>query len=120
GKENGIARFRAGLLTGATPEDTSLPTLSQIGRNCTHIATVDQPIMGTIRVGAGLAPVLRFSHEPNLRSSGCVIHTDRKFGLFSFSKYYRMSTGEGASRLIDTDQSAKRRFSGIVNHQEQS
>jgi len=22
-----------------------------------------------------------------------VIHTDRKFGLFSFSKYYRMSTG---------------------------
>src|SRR5207253_7534823 len=91
-KENGITRFREGLLTGATPEDTSLPALSQIGRNCANIATVDQPIMGTIRVGAGLAPVLRFSHEPNLRSSGCVIHTDRKFGLFSFSKYYRMST----------------------------
>src|SRR5215813_5988676 len=49
-------------------------------------------LIGTIRVGAGLAPVLRFSHEPNLRSSGCVIRTDRKFGLFSFSKYYRMST----------------------------
>src|SRR4029453_16895077 len=92
-KENGIARFREGLLTGATPEDTSLPALGQRGRNCANVATVDQPIMGTIRVGAGLAPVLRFSHEPNLRSSGCVIHTDRKFGLFSFSKYYRMSTG---------------------------
>src|SRR5205823_3441670 len=91
-KENGIARFGEGFLTGATPEDTSLPALGQIGRNCANIATVDQPIMGTIRVGAGLAPVLRFSHEPNLRSSGCVIHTDRKFGLFSFSKYYRMST----------------------------
>src|SRR5207249_9726997 len=92
GKENGIARFREGLLTGATPEDPSLPALGQIGRNCAHVATVDQPIMGTIRVGAGLAPVLRVSHESNLRSSGCVIHTDRKFGLFSFSKYYRMST----------------------------
>src|SRR5207253_9379233 len=91
-KENGMARFREGLLTGATAEDTSLPALGQIGRNGAHVATVDQPIMGTIRVGAGLAPVLRFSHEPNLRSSGCVIHTDRKFGLFSFSKYYRMST----------------------------
>jgi hypothetical protein len=91
-KENGIARFREGLLTGATPEDTSLPALGQIGRNCANVATVDQPIMGTIRVGAGLAPVLRFSHEPNLRSSGCMIYTDRKFGLFSFSKYYRVST----------------------------
>jgi hypothetical protein len=39
-----------------------------------------------------LAPVLGFSHRPNLRSSGGVLHTDRKFGLFSFSKYYRVST----------------------------
>src|SRR5262245_4151565 len=48
--------------------------------------------MGTIRVRAGLIPVLRLAHEPNLRSSGCVIYSERKFGLFSFSKYYWVST----------------------------
>ena len=42
--------------------------------------------MGTVRVGARLAPVLGFSHRPNLPSCGGVIHTDRKFGLFSFFK----------------------------------
>ena len=36
--------------------------------------------------------VLGFSHGSDLRSSGGVLHTDRKFGLFSFSKYYRVST----------------------------
>src|SRR5215471_15150375 len=91
-KENCIARFREGLLTGTTPEDTSLPALGHIGRTCANVATVDQPIMRTIRVGTRLAPVLRFSHGPNLRSSGGVLHTARKFGLFSFSKYYRVST----------------------------
>ena len=30
-KEHGIARFREGLLTGATPEDTSFATLGEIG-----------------------------------------------------------------------------------------
>src|SRR5215471_13583884 len=86
-KEHGIARFREGPLTGATPEDTSLPTLGQIGRNRANVAPIDQPIMGTVRVGARLAPVLGFSHRPNLPSRGGVIQTDRMFGLFSFSKY---------------------------------
>src|SRR5215831_3539272 len=95
-KEHRIARFREGLLTGATPEDTSLPTLGQIGRNRTNVASVDQPIMGTVPVGARLAPVLGFSHRPNLLSRGGVLHTDRKFGLFSFSKYYRVSTAYGS------------------------
>jgi hypothetical protein len=45
--------------------------------------------MRTIRVGAGLAPVLRFSHGPNLRSSGGVISPDRKFGLFLFQSTTR-------------------------------
>src|SRR5262252_6881873 len=86
------AHVRQGLLTGATPDETSLSTLGQIGRDCTNVAPVDQPIMGTVPVGARLAPVLGFSHRPNLPSRGGVIHTDRKFGLFSFSKYYRVST----------------------------
>src|SRR5215831_18648265 len=67
-KEHRIARFREGLLTGTTPEDTSLPTLGQIGRNRTNVAPVHQPIMGTIRVGARLAPGLGFSHGPILPS----------------------------------------------------
>jgi hypothetical protein len=48
--------------------------------------------MRTVRVGARLTPVLGFSHGSNLRSCYYAIHTDRKFGLFSFSKYYPVST----------------------------
>src|SRR5215470_9399904 len=91
-KEDGVACLREGTLTLATTEDTPLATLGHIGRNGANVASVHQPIMGTVRVGARLAPVLGFSHRPILRSSGCVIHTDRMVGLFSFSKYYRVST----------------------------
>jgi hypothetical protein len=91
-KEDGIACLREGTLTLATAEDASLATLGHISRNGANVASVHQPIMGTVRVGARVAPVLGFSHRPNLPSCGGVIHTDRKFGLFSFSKYYRVST----------------------------
>jgi hypothetical protein len=98
-KEDGIACRRERTLTRATVEDTPLTTLCQIGGNGTNVASVYQPIMGTVRVGAWLAPVLGFSYRPNLLSCGCVLHTDRKFGLFSFSKYYRVSTGISGSNF---------------------
>src|SRR5262249_33667172 len=72
-----------GTLTLATAEDTALATLRHIGGDGANVATVDQPIMRTIRIGTRLAPVLGFSHGSDLRSSGGVLHTDRKFGLFS-------------------------------------
>jgi hypothetical protein len=91
-KEDGVACLRERTLTRATVEDTPLTTLCHIGGNGANVASVYQPIMGTVRVGAWLAPVLGFSQRPNLLSCGGVLHTDRKFGLFSFSKYYRVST----------------------------
>src|SRR4029434_3060886 len=51
-----------------------------------------QQIMRTVRIGARLTPVLGFAHGSNLQSWYSAIHTDRKFGFFSFSKYYRVST----------------------------
>src|SRR5262249_56183603 len=82
-----------GTLTVDRGEDTSLGSVRHIGGDGANVATVDQPIMRTIRIGTWLAPVLGFSHGSDLRSSGGVLHTDRKFGLFSFSKYCRVSTG---------------------------
>src|SRR5262245_370289 len=99
-KEDSITCLGEGTLTLATAEDASLATLGHISRNGTNVASVHQPIMGTVRVGARLAPVLGFSHRPILRSSGCVIHTDRMVGLFSFSKYYRVSTEHTPGGLI--------------------
>ena len=83
-------------------EDAPFATLAQIGGDGANLPTVDQPIIRTIWVGARLAPVLGFSHGSDLRSSGGVLHTDRKFGLFSFSKYYRVSTNSLAYRKIQT------------------
>src|SRR5262249_48159492 len=91
-KEDGIAGLGKGTLTLATAEDTALATLRHRGGDGAKVATVDQPIMRTIRIGTRLAPVLGLSHGSDLRSSGGVLHTDRKFGLFSFSKYYQVST----------------------------
>src|SRR5215467_2424618 len=91
-KEDGITGLGEGTLTLATAEDASLATLGHISRNGANVASVHQPIMGTVRVGARLAPVLGFAQRPILRSRGCVIHTYRMVGLFSFSKYYRLST----------------------------
>src|SRR5262249_22246892 len=91
-KEDSITCLGEGVLTLATAEDASFTTLGQISSNGANVASVHQPIMGTVWVGARLAPVLRFSHRPILRSSGCVIHTHRMVALFSFSKYYRVST----------------------------
>src|SRR5262245_16750766 len=48
--------------------------------------------MRTVRIGARLTPVLGVAHGSNLQSWYSAIHTDRKFGFFSFSKYYRVST----------------------------
>src|SRR5262245_2395453 len=101
-KEDGVACLREGALTLAAAEDTPLATLGHIGGNSANVASVHQPIMGTVRIGARLAPVLGFSHRPNLPSCSGVIHTDRKFGLFSFSKYYRMSTGHATNGYILT------------------
>src|SRR5262249_55402112 len=75
-------------------------TLGRISRNSANVASVHQPIMGAVRVGAWLAPVLGVSHRPILRSRGCVIHTYRMVGLFSFSKYYRVSTEHFGTREI--------------------
>jgi hypothetical protein len=94
------ACIREGTFTLATAEDTPLATLGHIGGNGANVASVHQPIMGTVRVGARLAPVLGFSHRPNLPSCSGVIHTDRKFGLFSFSKYCGVSTHLSGRRCM--------------------
>src|SRR5262249_28125414 len=99
-KEDGITCLGEGALTLATAEDASFATLGHISRNGTNVASVHQPIMGTVRVGAWLPPVLGFSHRPILRSSDGVIHTHRMVGLFSFSKYYRVSTPKTCSRRL--------------------
>src|SRR5262249_35413602 len=91
-----------GTLTLAAAEDASLATLGHISRNGANVASVHQPIMGTVRVGARLAPVLGFAQRPILRSRGCVIHTYRMVGLFSFSKYYRLSTRNGGLEIFAT------------------
>src|SRR5205085_1655244 len=49
-------------------------------------------------------PVLGFSHGSNLRPCYYAIHTDRKFGLFSFSKYYRVSTLKSGNHEIPLHQ----------------
>ena len=96
-KENGVARFKKGFSQAPHRKIRRFPLCDHIGLNSTNIATVDRPIMGTIRVGAGLAPVLRFSHEPNLRSSGGVISPDRSLAFFFFQ-----STTEVSTQLRDT------------------
>ena len=70
-KEHGVARFREGLFTGATPEDTPFATLGEIGRDGANVASVYQPIMRTGRVGARLAPILGFAQGPILQSMRC-------------------------------------------------
>ena len=67
-KENRIAGLGERTLTLATAEDTSLATLGHIGRNGANVTSVHQPIMGTVRVGARLAPVLGSSHGSILQS----------------------------------------------------
>src|SRR5262245_44480845 len=110
-KEDGVACLGEGTRTLATAEDASLATLGHISRNGANVAPVHQPIMGTVQVGARLAPVLGFSHRPNLPSCGGVIHTDRKFGLFSFSKYYRVST----ERPVQRENTGSPRHLGAAN-----
>src|SRR5215831_8668435 len=92
-KIDGVACLGEGPLTLATEEDAPFAALGQIGGDGANVASVHQPIMRTVRVGARLTPVLGFSHGSNLRPCYYAINTGRKFGLFSFSKYYRVSTG---------------------------
>ena len=68
-KKDGIARLGESTLAVLAAKDAPLTTPGQIGRDGAHVATVDQPIRGTIRVGAWLAPSLGFPHGSNLRSS---------------------------------------------------
>src|SRR5215475_15496031 len=65
-KKDRVARLGKAVLTFATAEDAPFAALSQIGGDGTYVASVHQPIMRTVRVGARLAPVLGFSHGPNL------------------------------------------------------
>src|SRR5262249_41754736 len=91
-KKDSVACLGEEPLTLATEEDAPFATLGQIGRDGAHVAPVHQPIMRTVHIGARLPPVLGFAHGSNLQSWYSAIHTDRKFGFFSFSKYYRVST----------------------------
>jgi len=62
-KEHGVASFGKRRFAGIAQEDTPLSALCQIGGNGANVASVHQPIMGTIRVGARLSPVLGFSSK---------------------------------------------------------
>ena len=55
-KENRVACFGKGPLTFAAAEDAPFATLGEISGDGAHVAAIDQPIMGTVRVGARLAP----------------------------------------------------------------
>jgi hypothetical protein len=68
-KKDRIACFRKRALAVFAATDAPLPALSQIRRDGAHVATVEQPIRRTIRVGAWLAPSLWFTHGSNRRAS---------------------------------------------------
>ena len=67
-KENRIAGFGKRHVAGVAQEDAPFSALRQIRGNGANVPAVHQPIMGTIRVGAWLTPVLRFSHGSILQS----------------------------------------------------
>ena len=62
GNGDSVPRLGTGRRAGAAPENALLPALCQISEESTNVPAAHQPIIGTARIGAWLAPVLGFSH----------------------------------------------------------
>ena len=86
--EDRVTRLSKTCLAEIAVEDASFATFREVSGNRLDVAPVDQSVMGAVRVGARLPPVLRPSHGATSQvDGGTKPYTRRPELSRSFSKY---------------------------------
>lgn len=86
--EDSVTRLSKTPLAEIAVEDASLATFREVSGNRLDVAPVDQSLLGAVRVGARLPPVLRSSHGATSQvDDGTKPYTRRPELSRSFSKY---------------------------------